>query len=195
MLKALKAAVAGIAAIAMSCTNPAPQKPELTMKWKDKSLFDLPGASLDGRPFDLGALKGKVVLLVNVASECGYTPQYEGLEALHQSRKDRGLVVLGAPSNEFGGQEPGDGQAIAAFCKKNFGVTFPLLAKLETKPTPTQSPLYEFLGTKTGSLPGWNFCKYLVGRDGQPIKFYASGVKPMGEELLAAIDAALAAGG
>lgn len=195
MLKVLKAAVAGIAALVMSCTNAAPQRPELTMKWKDKSLFDLPCSALDGRPYDLNALRGKVALLVNVASECGYTPQYEGLEALHQSRKDRGLVVLGAPSNEFGGQEPGDAAAIATFCKKNFGVTFPLLAKLETKPTATQSPLYEFLGTKTGSLPGWNFCKYLVGRDGQPIKFYASGVKPMSEELLAAIDAALAAGG
>ena len=195
MIKAFKAALAGIAAIFMSCAQQAPKTPELTMKWKDKSLFDIPATALDGKPYDLGTLRGKVVLVVNVASECGFTGQYEGLESLWKSRKDKGLVLLGAPSNEFGGQEPGDASTIAAFCTKNYGVTFPLLAKLETKPSATQSPIYEFLGTKTGSLPGWNFCKYLVGRDGQPIKFYASGAKPMGDELLSAVDAALAAGG
>jgi glutathione peroxidase len=149
--------------------------------------------SLDGAPADLSRYKGQVLLVVNTASECGYTPQYEGLEKLYEGRKAKGLAVLGFPSNDFGGQEPGDAAQIKTFCTQNYGVTFPMFSKVVTKAGPDQSPVYAYLGAATGQLPQWNFAKYLVGKDGKPIAFYNSKVTPENPELLAAIDKALAA--
>lgn len=149
--------------------------------------------SLEGAPVDLSQYKGKVVLVVNVASECGYTAQYAGLEALHGELAPKGFAVLGFPSNEFGGQEPGSAAEIRSFCTDKFQVSFPLFEKLETKAGAAQSPLYAYLGGATGKLPGWNFSKYLIGKDGKAIAFYPSKVTPSDAELRTAIDAALAA--
>jgi glutathione peroxidase len=156
------------------------------------SFYDLSADTLDGRPGTLKDFAGKVTLVVNVASECGFTPQYKGLEALHRDLAGRGFAVLGFPSNEFGGQEPGDAHTIQTFCERNFGVTFPLFAKIETKPGPTQSPVYAFL-TRDGKAPNWNFCKYVVGKDGAVRAFFPSKVAPDAPELRQAIDAALKA--
>ncbi|MFZ5477092.1 MAG: glutathione peroxidase [Myxococcota bacterium] len=155
------------------------------------SLHDLQARSLAGAPAPLSAYAGKVCLVVNVASECGFTPQYAGLQKLWDELRDRGLVVLGFPSDEFGGQEPGGPEEIAAFCSRNYGVTFPMFEKLATKPGPGQHPVYAFL-TATGRAPSWNFGKYLVGRDGQVRGFFKHSVTPESPELRAAIDAALA---
>lgn len=155
------------------------------------TLHALSYEAIDGtqRPFSEDA--GKVLLIVNTASECGYTGQYEGLEALHREYGPRGLVVLGFPCNDFGGQEPGSLAEIQAFCKDTYDVTFPLAAKVQVKEGPGQSPVYAFLGGATGKLPGWNFGKYVVGKDGRPRGFWNSNVKPGSEELRAALETAL----
>jgi len=153
------------------------------------SLHEITVNTLDGKPQSLATYKGKVVLAVNVASECGYTPQYAGLQKLYTEQKDRGLVVLGFPCNQFGGQEPGTAAQIETFCQKNYGVTFPLFEKLEVKGA-GQAPLYQFLTAKHGE-PAWNFHKYLVGKDGQVIQAFSSKVAPDSPELKAAIEAAL----
>ena len=157
-----------------------------------RSLYDLTVQTLTGRPADLAAYRGKVTLVVNTASECGYTPQYEGLEKLHRELSAQGFAVLGFPSNDFGGQEPGTAQQIAEFCRKNYGVTFPMFAKISTRPGPDQSPVYQFLGA-TGNLPAWNFSKYIVGKDGRVVAFFPSAVTPDARELRAAIAKALSA--
>jgi glutathione peroxidase len=154
------------------------------------SFYSMKTTTLQGKPADLGEFKGKVTLVVNVASQCGFTPQYKGLQALHQELRAQGFSVLGFPSNEFGGQEPGDAEQIQTFCEKNYGVTFPMFSKLATKPGPEQSPIYAFL-TKGGSIHGWNFCKYLVGKDGKVVSFFPSKVAPDSKELRDAIQAAL----
>jgi glutathione peroxidase len=151
------------------------------------SLHDLKTTSLQGAPADLGDYRGRVVLAVNVASECGLTPQYKALQALHAELAPRGFSVLAFPSNDFGGQEPGNAEQIQSFCERNYGVTFPLFAKLQTKAGPGQSPIYAFL-TKSGQVPTWNFGKYLVGKDGQVIRFFPSDVKPDAAELRQAIE-------
>jgi hypothetical protein len=159
MIKAFKAALAGIAAIFMSCAQQAPKSPELTMKWKDKTLFDLPATALDGKPYDLGALKGKVVLVVNVASECGFTGQYEGLESLWKSRKDKGLVILGAEQRV---RRPRAGRRLddrGLLHEELRGRRFPCSRSSRRRRRRPSRRIYEFLGTKTGSLPGWNFCR------------------------------------
>lgn len=156
------------------------------------SLYDLTVPSLAGTPVALRELAGRVTLCVNVASECGYTPQYKGLQRLHESLEARGFSVLGFPSNEFGGQEPGSPEQIQAFCETKFGVTFPLFQKLETRPGPGQSTVYQFL-TSGREAPDWNFCKYLVDKRGQVIAFYKSATSPKDPALLTAIEAALAA--
>jgi glutathione peroxidase len=156
------------------------------------SLYDLKTETLQGQPADLSVYRGKVTLVVNTASECGYTPQYEGLEQLHRELSGKGFSVLGFPSNDFGGQEPGTAQQIAEFCRRNYGVSFPMFAKLSTKPGPGQSPIYKFLGG-TGNLPAWNFSKYVVGRDGKVAAFFPSAVTPDAPELRSAIAKALAA--
>jgi glutathione peroxidase len=153
------------------------------------SLYDLSVTTLEGEPQPLSLYKGKVALVVNVASECGFTPQYEGLEKLYESYKDRGFVLLGFPSNDFGGQEPGDGKQIRAFCSSKFHVTFPMFEKVKTKGV-GQSPVYTFLSQKDGE-PKWNFHKYLVGKDGTVVAAFPSAVEPDSPALKAAIDAAL----
>jgi len=155
------------------------------------SFYDLTTTTLVGnKPASLGDYRGKVTLVVNVASYCGYTPQYKGLEALHRELSGKGFAVLGFPSNDFGDQEPGSGEEIARFCKLTYDVTFPMFAKVETK-GPDQSPIYGYLGT-SGHLPAWNFAKYLIGKDGKVIAFYPSDVTPESRELRAAINQALA---
>ena len=134
---------------------------------------------------------GKVILVTNVASQCGFTPQYEGLEKLYKSYKDRGLVVLGFPSGDFGGQEFASDGEIQQFCKLNFGVTFPLFSKSSVKGD-AANPLFKTLSAKTGKQPSWNFNKYLVGRDGKVIAHFGSRVTPDSEELTKALEAALA---
>jgi glutathione peroxidase len=155
------------------------------------SFYDLKTTMLDGKPADLGQYRGKVTLVVNVASKCGFTPQYTGLEKLHRELKDKGFAVLGFPSNDFGGQEPGTAEEIQQFCKLTYDVSFPMFSKVVTKKTDGQSPIYTYLGS-TGNLPGWNFSKYLVGKDGKVVAFYSSKIKPEDAELRTAIDKALA---
>jgi len=160
---------------------------------KEPNLYGMTANALGGPAVELSKYKGKVALVVNVASECGFTPQYAGLEKLWAEYKDKGLVVLGFPSNEFGGQEPGDAAAIQAFCTKNYGVTFPMFAKVETKKGEKQSTVYEYLSRVTGKQPNWNFCKYLVAKNGDVLHFWQSKTTPESAELRTAIDAALAA--
>ena len=155
------------------------------------SFYDLKTKTLEGADADLAAYAGKVTLVVNVASACGFTPQYSGLEKLHGELKDKGFSVLGFPSNDFGGQEPGSAEEIRSFCSTTFKVSFPLFEKVATKAGPAQSPVYASLQAQTKELPGWNFCKYLVGKDGRVLKFYRSKVKPDDPGLRQDIEAAL----
>ena len=150
---------------------------------------------IDGKRVKLAQHKGKVLLIVNTASRCGFTPQFDGLEALWQAYKDQGLVVLGFPSNEFGNQDPGSNDEIAEFCRMNFGVSFPMMAKVEVNGVKAH-PLYEWLTHEAPGLMGstgikWNFTKFLVGRDGRTIKRYAPQDEPA--KLVKDIEAALAA--
>ena len=168
----------------------APAK-EFSMPMGTGSLYDLKVTTLDGRPAELSAYKGKVALVVNVASQCGFTPQYAGLEKLYRELAPTGVVILGFPSNDFGGQEPGTAEEIGQFCQKNYGVTFPMFAKVVTKKGPDQSPVYSFLG-ESGSLPQWNFSKYVVDKNGKVEAFFPSRVAPDAPELRAAIEKALA---
>ncbi len=155
------------------------------------SLYQLSTRTLEGQPADLRAYAGKVALVVNVASQCGYTPQYTGLEKLYADLKGRGFVVLGFPSNDFGGQEPGTAVEIRQFCSLNYDVTFPLFEKVVTKAGAAQSPVYANLQKQSGELPSWNFAKYLVGKDGKVVKFYKSDVKPDDAGLRKDIETAL----
>jgi glutathione peroxidase len=156
-------------------------------------LADFKANSLEGEAAPLDQWRGKVVLIVNTASQCGFTPQYKGLEALHQELESRGFAVLGFPCNEFGGQEPGDAKEIRTFCTDHFDVTFPMFEKVKVKPGDGLSPIYAWLEAATGQVPSWNFCKYLVGKDGKPIQFFPSKTTPDAADLRAAIETALAA--
>jgi glutathione peroxidase len=156
------------------------------------SFYSLKTTTLQGQPAELSQYSGKVALVVNVASKCGFTPQYAGLQKLYDEFKGRGFVVLGFPSNDFGAQEPGTAEEIEGFCRKNYGVSFPMFSKQVTKAGPDQSPVYAHLG-RSGSLPSWNFGKYLVGKDGKVIQYFPSKVAPESPELRQAIEAALAA--
>src|SRR6476620_4681566 len=138
--------------------------------------------TLDGKPGNLTQYKGKVSLVVNVASKCGFTPQYEGLENLQREMKGKGFNVLGFPSNDFGGQEPGSAQEIATFCRLTYDVTFPMFEKVVTRKGADQSPVYAFLGA-SGHLPAWNFSKYVIGKDGRIVAFFPSEVTPESPEL------------
>src|SRR6202140_2726833 len=151
--------------------------------------------ALNGTPTPLANFKGKVMLVVNVASQCGYTYQYEGLQALYVKYKDQGLVVAGFPANNFGGQEPGSNTEIGAFCKSKFGVTFPMFSKISVAGQ-DKAPLYQFLTDKnanptTGGEIPWNFTKYLVDRDGKVLARFDAPVEPESKELTSAIEAAL----
>ena len=148
--------------------------------------------SLDGKPVSLAKYQGNVVLMVNVASECGYTPQYEGLQALHRKYVGRGLRILGFPSNDFGAQEPGTDAQIADFCAKNYGVEFDLFSKIKVLGS-DKAPLYKTL-TSTPKFSGdvsWNFEKFLISRDGQVVGRFKSPVEPLSAELTRAIESAL----
>jgi glutathione peroxidase len=158
-------------------------------------LQDFSATTLSGAPQNLDAYAGQVVLVVNTASQCGFTPQYDGLEKLWQDYKDQGLVVLGFPCNQFGGQEPGSAAEIGEFCRVNHGVTFPMFDKVEVNGDGAD-PLFRWLRTEARGALGsekikWNFTKFLVGRDGRVIKRFGSSTKP--EKLAGAIEKALAA--
>lgn len=147
--------------------------------------------TLEGESVKLDRYRGKVSLMVNVASECGYTPQYAGLQRLHERYGARGFTVLGFPSNDFGRQEPGSAEEIREFCSSKYRVSFPMFAKGQTKAGAGQSEVYAALQRASGSLPSWNFGKYLVDRNGKVLKFFPSQVEPESAELTKAIESAL----
>jgi glutathione peroxidase len=192
----------GLVTCAVGETPPAPgadapaQPPKQAPATQPANIHQFTVKDIDGRSKSLADYDGKVVLVVNVASKCGFTPQYEGLQKLHEKYKDRGLVLLGVPSNDFGGQEPGTEEQIKAFCKTKYAVTFPMLAKVSVKNGPDQCDLYNYLTHKSrnGVLDAqiaWNFNKILVGKDGKPIRHFASKVKPDDPTLIGAIEATL----
>ena len=148
-------------------------------------------ASLSDQATSLCQFEGKVLLVVNTASECGYTPQYEGLEALYRRYRDRGLVVLGFPANDFGGQEPGSNGDIAKFCELNYGVSFPMFAKSGVS-AGNANPFYESLARRTGERPRWNFHKYLVDRRGETVLSFGSAIEPGDRRLVGEIERMLA---
>lgn len=187
-MNALAPTLLGALVLAGLCFAAPPDPP----KPGAEDLFAVPVKTLEGAPADLAQYRGKVVLIVNVASKCGYTPQYAELERIHKKFRDRGLVILGFPSNDFGGQEPGTSSEIRDFCTRQYAVTFPLMEKVQTKPGNGQSPVYRILEARTGKAPSWNFCKYLVERDGTTTTFFASDVKPEGDAMAKALEAALA---
>ncbi len=159
------------------------------------SVYDFQAVSIAGEPADLASQRGKVLLIVNTASACGFTPQFEGLETLWKRYRDQGLVVVGFPSNEFGGQDPGENSEIASFCQLNYGVSFPMMAKVKVNGAEAH-PLWQWLKSEKPGLLGtegikWNFTKFLVGRDGQVLKRYAPNDAP--EKMSADIEAALKA--
>ena len=159
------------------------------------TLYDFDAQSINGKPVALKQFEGKVLLIVNTASACGFTPQFGGLEKLHESYADQGLVVLGFPSNQFGAQDPGSNDEIASFCQLNYGVSFPMMAKIDVNGAQA-APLYQWLSQEAPGLLGskaikWNFTKFLVGRDGRVIRRYAPMDTPA--KLSADIEAALAA--
>ncbi len=155
------------------------------------NVHDFSATTIDGRNKKLSDYKGRVLLIVNTASECGLTPQYEGLEALHQALAARGLSILGFPANEFGGQEPGTDKQIQTFCQKNYGVTFDMFSKVVVKGKGIH-PLFEYLTTKTGGDIKWNFGKFLVGKDGEIVARFEPKVEPSNSDLKGAIEKALA---
>jgi glutathione peroxidase len=167
-----------------------------TTAFAASSVHEFTLDSINGTPTSLTNYKGKVMLIVNVASQCGYTYQYEGLQALYVKYKDRGLVVAGFPANNFGGQEPGGNAEIGAFCKSKFGVTFPMFSKISVAGK-DKAPLYQFLTDKTvnpktgGEIP-WNFTKYLVDRNGKVLARFDAPVEPGSKDLTSAIEEALA---
>jgi glutathione peroxidase len=152
--------------------------------------FSLP--SIDGVPAPLSAYKGKVILIVNVASQCGYTPQYAGLEKLYEKYKERGFAILGFPANNFGAQEPGSNQEIKTFCSRNYNVTFPMYSKISVKGD-DQAPLYKYLTGAAGGEIQWNFTKILVGGDGKVVQRFEPNVTPDSSELVGAVEKALRA--
>ncbi len=159
------------------------------------TVYDFSAATLTGKSRTMSEYKGKVLLVVNTASKCGFTPQYAGLEALYKKYKDKGLVVLGFPSNQFGEQEPGPDSEIAEFCEMNYGVTFPMFSKIDVNGAKAH-PLFKYLTSSKKGLLGsqaikWNFTKFLVGRDGTVLERYAPTTKP--EDIAGDIEKALAA--
>jgi glutathione peroxidase len=162
---------------------------------KDTTVYDFKAVSIEGQPADLSTQRGKVLLIVNTASRCGFTPQFTGLEKLWQTYRDRGLVVVGFPSNEFGAQDPGSNSEIASFCSLNYGVSFPMMAKIKVNGADAH-PLWRWLRKQAPGLLGseaikWNFTKFLIGRDGRVIRRYAPSDAP--ESIATDIEAALAA--
>jgi glutathione peroxidase len=164
-----------------------------TSMFAASSVHDFTMKSIDGKDTALSSYKGKVLLIVNVASKCGHTPQYAGLQDLYTKYKDRGLVIVGVPANNFGSQEPGSDEEIKTFCSRTYNVTFPMLSKVSVKGD-DKTALYQYLTahpSTTGEVQ-WNFTKFLVGKNGQPVARFASAVKPDSAELTGAIEKALA---
>jgi glutathione peroxidase len=162
----------------------------------EKNVYDYTLNTIDGQPAPLSAYKGTVVMLVNVASRCGFTPQYTALEAIYEKYKDRGFVIVGIPANNFGAQEPGTNQEIKTFCQSKYNVTFPMMSKVSVKGD-DKTPLYQYLtdktaNPKTGGDIQWNFTKFLVGPDGQIITRFEPAMSPDSPEVTGAIEKALA---
>lgn len=157
-----------------------------------QTAHDFSFTSIDGAPLPLNQYSGKVVLVVNTASRCGFTPQYDDLQALYDAYRDKGLVVLGVPSNDFGRQEPGSASEIKEFCEVNFNITFPMADKTVVKGNEAH-PFYRWAGDELGMMarPRWNFHKYLIGRDGSLINWYAPTTSPMSGKMTTAVEAAL----
>lgn len=160
-----------------------------------KSIYDFTMNSIDGQPLSLGSYKGKVVLLVNVASKCGFTPQYAGLEKLYEKYKDRGFVIVGVPANNFAQQEPGTNEEIKTFCSRKYNVTFPMMSKVSVLGE-DKTPLYVFLTDKSanpkiGGDIKWNFTKFLFDREGRPVARFEPAVTPDSAEVTSAIESAL----
>lgn len=178
------------------CIGPMTVRGDSTPTTKPASALDHVVKDIDGKDVDLSAFKGKVVLIVNVASKCGYTKQYAGLEKLYETHKDAGLVLIGFPANNFNGQEPGTDAEIKSFCSLTYGVTFPMMSKISVKGD-DKAPIYQFLtepetaGEFAGEI-GWNFTKFLLGRDGKIAARFGSKVAPESPELVEAIEKALA---
>ena len=161
----------------------------------DKSIYDFTMKSIDGDAVSLGSYKGKVVLLVNVASKCGYTPQYAGLEKLYEKYKDRGFVIIGVPANNFAQQEPGTNEEIKTFCSRKYNVSFPMMSKVSVLGD-DKTPLYVYLTDKSsdpkfGGDIKWNFTKFLFDREGKPVARFEPAVTPDSPEVAAAVEAAL----
>jgi glutathione peroxidase len=166
-----------------------------TVAARAEPIYDIAVKDIDGKASTLNAYKGKVLLVVNVASRCGFTPQYTALEAVYEKYGDKGYAVLGFPCNQFGQQEPGTSEEIKQFCTSKYSVKFPMFDKIEVN-GPNRHPLYAALAGKESPFPGdikWNFTKFLIGRDGKIIKRFESATKPDAPEVIAAIEAALAA--
>jgi glutathione peroxidase len=187
---------ASVAALNQACTNSVASTnetvkhaentitPEATMA--QGSIYDFKLKTLEGEEISLSKFKGKKMLLINVASKCGYTPQYTNLQKLHEQFGSK-VVLIGFPANNFGGQEPGSSKDISEFCKKNFGVTFQMMEKISVKGG-DMHPLYKWLSTKdmNGTIndaPNWNFCKYLIDETGKVVKFFASDVDPLSKDI------------
>jgi glutathione peroxidase len=151
------------------------------------SMLDHKFANLMDEPVSLCQFRGNVLLIVNTASECGYTPQYDGLEKLYRRYRDKGFAVLGFPANDFGGQEPGSNKEIAQFCRVNYGITFPVFAKTSVIGG-NANPLFRELATRTGKPPRWNFHKYLLNKVGQPVAVFESTVEPEDRRITAEIE-------
>jgi glutathione peroxidase len=179
--------VAGITA----CTSRGEQRPE-TMRVAD-SVFEFTLNDIKGQPHDFAQYRGKVLLIVNVASKCGYTGQYAALQALYEKYRERGLVIIGVPANDFLWQESGNNEQIAQFCSTTYGVTFPMMAKVEVTGD-DRDPLYWYLtcdSARPGKI-GWNFTKFLIGRDGRVIERFGPSTAPDAKEVVAAIEIVLA---
>lgn len=206
MNRILIAGLAGLTLLSLGCSSgsksdqgaksdttfTANSESESTMPTGTMQMQNIPFNTITGQPTSLAAYAGKVVLIVNVASDCGYTPQYADLQKLYEQYKDKGLVILGFPANNFGGQEPGTNEQILEFCTTNFGVTFPMMAKVSVLGT-DKHPLFVEL-TEKSVIPGeikWNFGKFLLDRNGKLVGRYGSETEPMAEEIVSKIESLL----
>ncbi|SFT55908.1 glutathione peroxidase [Algoriphagus locisalis] len=182
-----------VTAYAISNSHASKSKnPSKTKNTMAKSFYDFTMKDLDGKEVDFSSFKGKKIMVVNVASKCGYTPQYEALQKLYSENSDK-LVILGFPANNFGGQEPGSSEEIKSFCSENYGVTFPMFEKVSVKGF-DKHPIYRWLSDAeqngwNNEEPSWNFCKYMIDEKGELIKFFPSKVDPLDQEILAIINA------
>jgi glutathione peroxidase len=185
------------AVIAIACTSSVQKQNSQNMTSLDqlimeKSIYDFKMKDINGQEVDFSQFKGKKMLLVNVASKCGYTPQYEDLQKLHEMHGDK-VVIIGFPANNFGGQEPGSNEEIKQFCSENYGVTFTMMDKVSVKGA-DKDPMYRWLSDKdlngwNDKEPSWNFCKYFINEKGELLKFFPSSVKPTDEEILKLVTA------